>query len=92
MTNDNARRPAERRPAGEYYGMQRATRGFLTFEQVFPGSLFFIRQELSRGHKYPSRDRTLYRKADDGFYAVAADDNDKALVLMPEDLCVPVRK
>lgn len=91
MTNNNTARPAERRPMGEYYGMQRATRGFLTFEQVFPGSLFFIRQEVSRGHKFPSRDRTLYRKADDGFYAYAADNAEKGLVLMPEDLCVPVR-
>jgi hypothetical protein len=93
MTNNNTRpaRPAERRPMSEYYGHERATRGFLTFEQVFPGSLFFIRQEVSRGHKYPSRDRTLYRKADDGFYAEAVDGG-KGLVLMPEDLCVPVRK
>lgn len=91
MNNNNARNtPA--RPTGEYYNMQRATRGFLKFEDVFPGSLFFIRQELSRGHKFPSRDRTLYRKARDGFYAEAADDDSKGLCLMPEDLCVPVRK
>lgn len=75
----------------EWYGMPRATRGFLTFEEVFPGSAFFIRQEVSRGHKYPSRDRTLYRKAVDGYYAVAVEDNDKVACLMPEDICVPVR-
>lgn len=75
----------------EWYGLSRTTRGFLPFEEVFPGSTFFIRQEVSRGHKYPSRDRTLYRKAVDGFYAVAVEDGDKAICLMPEDLCVPVR-
>lgn len=78
------------RPVREYYGLPRATPNFLPFEQVFPGSTFFIRQELSRGHKYPSRDRTLYRKAHDGFYAEAVDSG-KGLVLMPKDLCVPVR-
>lgn len=84
MSENNKRR-------NEWNGMQRTTRGFLPFEDVFPGSTFFIRQEVSRGHRYPSRDRTLYRKAVDGFYAVAADDAEKAIVLMPEDLCVPVR-
>lgn len=75
----------------EYYGHPRATRGFLKFEDVFPGSLFFIRQEISREHKYPSRDRTLYRKAIDGFYAYDSSDASKGLCLMPNDLCVPVR-
>ena len=87
MTNNNS----NIRPLGEYYGYTRATRGFLKFEDVFPGSRFFIRQEVSRGHKFPSRDRTLYRKARDGFYAEATDDSSKGLVLMPEDLVVPVR-
>lgn len=78
------------RPVREYYGLTRTTPNFIPFEQVFPGSTFFIRQELSRGHKYPSRDRTLYRKAKDGFYAEAVDSG-KGLCLMPKDLCVPVR-
>lgn len=85
MSKNNAR------PAREYYGLTRTTPNFIPFEQVFPGSTFFIRQELSRGHKYPSRDRTLYRKAKDGFYAYADGDESKGLCLMPEDLCVPVR-
>lgn len=85
MSDNNAPR------YNQWNGKQRTTRGFLPFEHVFPGSTFFIRQELSRGHRHPSRDRTLYRKAVDGFYAVAADDAEKAIVLMPEDLCVPVR-
>jgi len=76
----------------EYYGLRRVTRGFLPFENVFPGSTFFIRQELSRGHKYPSRDRTLYRKSNNGFYAEAVNDSEKAACLMPQDLCVPVRE
>lgn len=89
MTNNNTRNNT--RQPNTYYDMERATRGFLSFNDVFPGSTFFIRQELSRGHKFPSRDRTLYRKAVDGFYAEAADGSGKAAVLMPEDLCVPVR-
>ncbi len=82
---------SNKRDNNTYYDMQRATRGFLPFNDVFPGSLFFIRQELSRGHKFPSRDRTLYRKSREGFYAEAADDSGKVAVLYPEDLCVPVR-
>lgn len=83
--NNNARRPM-----GNYYNYRRATRGFLKFEDVYPGTLFFIRQELSRGHKYPSRDRTLYKKAADGFYSTAANDESVGLVLYPGDLVVPV--
>lgn len=78
-------------PVREYYGHPRATRSFLRFEDVFPGSTFFIRQELSRGHRFPSRDRTLYRKSTEGFYAEAADGSGKVACLMPHDLCVPVR-
>ena len=85
MSNNNARRPVQ-----DWYGLPRTTRGFITFEQVFPGSLFFIRQEISRGHQYPSRDRTLYRKSKEGFYAEAVDTGEAAC-LYPEDLCVPVR-
>lgn len=93
MSDNNKQQNNNARPAyrHEWYGVPRATRGFLTFEEVFPGSTFFIRQEVSRGHKYPSRDRTLYRKAVDGYYAVAVEDADKAACLMPEDICVPVR-
>lgn len=89
MNNKTKAKPTNYRH--EYYGLPRVTGGYITFADVFPGSTFFIRQELSRGHSYPSRDRTLYRKATDGFYAEAVDTGE-ALVLMPEDLCVPVRK
>lgn len=87
-TNNTNARPAY---VHEYYGLPRVTRSFIPFTDVFPGALFFIRQEVSRGHKYPSRDRTLYRKAKDGFYAYAEGDESKGLCLMPDDLCVPVR-
>ena len=80
-----------RAPSREWFGKTRTTRGFLPFNDVFPGTTFFIRQELSRGHRYPSRDRTLYRKALDGFYAYEEGNEENAIVLMPEDLCVPVR-
>lgn len=81
----------DKKKTHEWYGIPRTTRGFLPFNDVFPGTTFFIRQELSRGHKWPSRDRTLYRKALDGFYAYEEGNEEKAIVLMPEDLCVPVR-
>ena len=76
-----------------YNGHVQTARYPMPFEKAFPGSFFFIRSEPSRGLRY-SNDRTLYRKGRDeeGFYAVDASDETKAIVLMPEDIVVTVKQ
>lgn len=59
------------------------------FDKLFPGSLFFIVAEPSRGIKH-STDGRFYRKAYDGFYATTEDGATPA-VLMPYDQVQPVK-
>ena len=62
----------------------------MPFADIFPGSVFRIVGEPSRGlHRV--RDGRLYRKARDGFYAENISSKE-GCVLMPEDLCMPVRR
>lgn len=90
MSNNNNARNASTN--GTYNGHQRTARFDMPFDKAFPGSFFFIKSEPSRGLRF-SRDNTLYRKAreDQGFFAYAADNPDKACCLMPEDIVVTVR-
>lgn len=62
----------------------------LRFADIFPGSVFRITAEPSRGLTRV-RDGRLYRKARDGFYAENISSKE-GCVLMPEDLCMPVRR
>ena len=72
---------------------QRTTRGHISFNDLFPGSLFRIHAERSRGHTF-SRDMTVYRKAtsDEGFYAYDSQNKERAIVLMPEDRVVGLKR
>lgn len=69
-----------------------STRGPIRFDAAYPGSLFYIASEPSRGMKDSTNDKRLYRKAreHEGFYAVAVEDKNVAAVLMPYDLVQPV--
>lgn len=69
-----------------------ATKSPIRFENCFPGSLFTIIAEPSRGIRR-STDKRLYRKARDheGFYAVEVETNQPA-VLMPYDIVQPLKK
>lgn len=62
----------------------------MPFDSIFPGSVFRITAEPSRGLRFV-RDGRLYRKARDGYYAEELGSN-KGCVLMPEDLCMPMRR
>ena len=76
-----------------YNGHAMTARYPMPFDKAFPGSFFFIRSEPSRGLRY-SNDKTLYRKGreEEGFYAVDAETETRAVCLMPEDLVVTVRQ
>lgn len=56
----------------------------LRFENLFPGSLFTIVAEPSR-KIYKSRDKNIYRKAVNGFYAENVGTG-AGCVLMPQDI------
>ena len=62
----------------------------IRFDRLHPGSHFRIVAEPSR-HIRRSRDTAIYKKARDGFYAENAS-NKNGIVLMPEDLVMPVVK
>ena len=64
----------------------------INFDRLYPGSLFRIHAEISRGQKY-SRDNTIYRRAMDneGFYAYDSHNKDRVAILMPEDKVIPLR-
>lgn len=64
----------------------------IPFDRQHPGSLFRIHAEPSRGI-YRSKDETVYRKARDheGFYAYEEGNEERCIVLMPEDRVQPVR-
>ena len=56
----------------------------MRFENLFPGSLFTIVAEPSRG-VFKSKDKRTYRKARDGFYATEVSTGAGA-VLYPQDI------
>lgn len=64
----------------------------ITYDRLFPGSLFRIHAEISRGMKY-SKDNTVYRRAQDheGYYSYDIHDRSRACILYPEDRVVPLR-
>lgn len=62
----------------------------IRFDRLHPGSHFRIVAEPSRNIRR-SRDMSIYKKARDGFYATNASNNN-GIVLMPEDLVMPVVK
>lgn len=70
----------------------RTTKGSIPFEALFPGSLFRIHAEVSRGLNY-SRDNTIWRKAlsHEGFYAYDSANPSRCIVLYPEDRVVALR-
>lgn len=63
----------------------------IRFDKLFPGSLFRIVAEPSRGIK-ESKDNRLYRKARDheGFYATTIEGKTPA-ILMPYDQVMPLK-
>ena len=69
-----------------------STRGPIRFDAAYPGSLFTIVAEPSRGMKDSSPDKRLYRKAreHEGFFATAVEDRTVSAVLMPYDLVQPL--
>lgn len=62
----------------------------IRFDKLHDGSYFHIVAEPSRGIRR-SRDNRVHRKARDGFYSVVYEDPNKpGVVLMPEDLVMPL--
>lgn len=63
----------------------------IRFDRLFPGSLFRITAEPSRGIR-ESKDQRVYRKARDheGFFATTADGKTPA-ILMPYDQVQPLK-
>ena len=63
----------------------------MRFDHIYPGSLFRIVAELSRGQK-ESKDERIYRRARDheGFWAHLEGNTNHAAILMPYDLVQPL--
>lgn len=62
----------------------------IRFSRLFPGSKFTIFAEPSRGIR-KSTDTTVYVKDSEAF-SVAENDAEKAIILMPEDLVIPLSR
>ena len=65
------------------------SRGPIRFDKLRPGSLYRIHAEPSRGI-YRSKDKSIYRRDPAYFYSTDVNDPNRSIVLMPEDLVVPV--
>lgn len=65
----------------------------IRFDRLFPGSVFSIHAEVSRGFSF-SRDHGIYRKAaeHEGFYAYDLFNPERAACLYPEDMVWPLRE
>lgn len=61
----------------------------IRFDRLHDGSYFRIVAEPSRNIRR-SRDNRVYRKARDGFYSTLHDDKSVGIVLMGEDLVMPL--
>lgn len=71
---------------------QSTVKGPIPYDRLYPGSLFRIHAEVSRGQKY-SKDNTVYRRAQDheGYYSYDSHDKSRAIVLYPEDKVIALR-
>ena len=69
----------------------KTSRSPIPYGALFPGSLFVIYAEKSRGQNY-SKDNTVYQRSNNGFYSETTDGTDRAIVLYPEDLVWPLKK
>lgn len=64
----------------------------ISYDKLFPGSLFRIHAEVSRGMKY-SKDNTVYRRAQEheGFFSYNIHDRNQGCILYPEDRVIPLK-
>lgn len=61
------------------------------FENLRNGSRFRIIAEPSRNIR-KSTDTTIYVKSREGFYSTAIDDETKSIVLLPQDVVLPLSR